>query len=67
MKLIAKKYFVFMKDKERTQAKEGDIVDIASKQEAIQLINAGLAEIYQEPEIEQKITKKGSKDEKIGS
>lgn len=66
MKLLAKKYFVFIKDDVRTRANNGDIIDIESRTEAIQLINAGLAERYKEPEIEQKITKKGSKDEKIG-
>jgi|GEM_PF-3783397 len=67
MKLIAKKYFVFMKDKERAQAKEGDLIDVENKQEALHLVYIGFADAYQEPEIEQKITKKGSKDEKIGS
>jgi len=56
-----------MKDKERAQAKEGDLIDVENKQEALHLVYIGFADAYQEPEIEQKITKKGSKDEKIGS
>ena len=66
MKLIAKKNFVFIKDGARNQANDGDLIEVSNKQEALHLINIGFAVAYIAPEIKQKISKKGSKDEKIG-